>query len=66
MSYTDGNIDLDGGVAFPDFLILSANFGQVPTGGATAAAVPESNSLLLFSFGGLLVAWGKRRRLAGA
>ena len=34
--YTDGDLNKDGDIAFPDFLILSTNFG------AAAAAFPNA------------------------
>jgi len=50
-----------GGVAFADFLILSASFGK--SAGATAAAVPEPTSMSILVLGGMLLCLvGRRRR----
>ena len=59
-SYTAGNIDLVGGIDFPDFLTLSANFGKTP--GATAAAVPEPTAGVLALVGLLVCLYGRNRR----
>jgi len=56
-AYTDGNIDLEDGVAFADFLILSSNFNKT----VAAAAVPEPAGLVLGVFGMFGLALRRRR-----
>ena len=57
--YADGNVDLAGDIGFPDFLVLSANFGKTPAG---AASVPEPSSLGLLGFSVLFLGFLRRRR----
>jgi hypothetical protein len=56
---TLGDLDGDGNVGFPDFLILSDNFGRTAN---EAAAVPEPSSAALLGFAALLMGLVRRRR----
>jgi len=57
--YTGGDIEGAGAVGFPDFLILSANFGKTS---AALSSVPEpSSQLLLLSALGLVTLVRTRR-----
>ena len=55
-----GDLTQDGFINFPDFLILSANFGLVKNP-AAAASVPEPSSALLLLIGGLALLRRRRR-----
>ena len=58
-SYIDGNIDLEDGVSFADFLVLSNNFGKSATG---IAAVPEPSGCLAMVLGASILSVRRRRR----
>ncbi len=57
-TWSHGNFDCVGNIQFPDFLILSSNFGQ---SNQVAASVPEPAALSLVGYG-LLVAIAFRRK----
>jgi len=55
-TYTQGDLDCDGTVDFSDFVILANHFGELGT--ATAAAVPEPASGLLFFWSAAILCGG--------